>query len=91
MVDGIGTSSGVKGIAVGKEWFSSQRTYHVNYSCSIVRTYICHVARLAEMNLDGSEFAFEIDVCYSSPSDKTLKLCQEVIARYGPEIRVKYF
>ena len=28
---------------------------------------------------------------YSRPSDKALKFGQEVITRYGPEVRVKYF
>ena len=51
---------------------------------------ICHVARLTEMNLYCSELAFEIDVTYSGSSDKSLKFCKKIVARYGPEVRKEY-
>ena len=42
------------------------------------------------MNLYGSELAFEINVADSCPSDKFLKLCEKIVARYGPEVRKVY-
>ena len=91
MIDGIGASTCVEGVAVGEERLASERTDHVHHAGSIVRAYVRHVSRLTEMNLDGSELAVEINILYSGASDEFLKLDKKVVSRHRPEVREEYF
>ena len=43
------------------------------------------------MDLDGSELAFEIDVCDTCSSDKTLQLGQHVVTWDCPQVSEEYF
>ena len=87
----IRATSGIKCIGVCKEDLSAKRADHIHYTSRVVRTDVCHVSRLSEMNLYRSELSFEIDVCDSSSSYKSLKLCEKIVSWYGPKIRKIHF
>ena len=80
MFQGIFSGSHIQCVAVCEEGLSSQGFNHICHSFRIVGAQISQIARLAEMDFDGCEFAVEINGVYTCFSDQTLQFFQQVVS-----------
>jgi hypothetical protein len=91
MVHGIRAASCIKSVGICEERLSTKGADYVYYASCIVRTNICKIARLAEVYLDGGKLAFEVNICYTCPSDKTLEFGQHIVTWDCPQVCEEYF
>ena len=62
MVERIGAAADIERVAVGKKRLAAELAHVVAHDARPVRAQIGHVARLAEVELDGDEFVLEVDL-----------------------------
>lgn len=86
VVDGIGASAGVEGVAVGKEWFGTLFLEQFDETSCEVGADICQVAWLAEVEFDGDEQVFEIIGEKTGAYAQPLEFVEQVRVSVGTEI-----
>ena len=62
MVERVGAAADIERVAVGEKRLAAERAHIVAHDARPVRAQIGHVARLAEVELDGDEFVLEVDL-----------------------------
>ena len=62
MVERVGAAADIERVAVGEKRLAAERAHIVAHDARPVRAQIGHVARLAEVELDGDILVLEIDL-----------------------------
>ena len=70
MVQGIFPGADVHGVGIGQEGLAAQVLDDVHDDPGIAGTQVSHIAQLAEVDLDGHEFALEIDLVNACGQDQ---------------------
>lgn len=83
MVDSVFPPPHIESVAVRQEGLSAQFLDHVRHGLGIVGPQIGKVARLAEMQLDGDQLLFKINLPDSRLFHELFQLLQEVGSRKG--------
>jgi hypothetical protein len=87
----IFSAAGVHGVAVCEEWLAAKLLYNVDNCARVVGSQVAYIAKLAEMELDGNELAFQVEVGYPCCFHKSFKLCGQALAELCAKISKIYF
>ena len=91
MLKRILSAAGVHRVAVRQERLAAQLLDHIDHRARIVRAQEAEVAQLAEVHLDGDEFAVHVNLTDARFFDEPLELGRHALAQRCSEIRKVYF
>ena len=90
MVQGVLSAADVQRVAVRQEGLAAQSLDVIADRSRPVGTKIRQVARLTEVDLDGHEFAFEIDVLEAGLFHEALEFLQQALFAVGAQVGEVY-
>ena len=91
MIQSIFSAAYIKGVAVGKEWFSAKLFYNVCYCFCVIGTEKCKISRFSEVDFNGSIFSFKINVVNTGSFNETFQFIKKSIVKTGTQICVVNF
>ena len=91
MLQSVLPAAGIHGVAVGEEGLAAQRFYQIHHCAGVVGAEIADIAQLAEVELDGNEFAVHVDVFNAGFAHELLELGGQSVAKgLGAEVGIVY-
>lgn len=86
MIQGVFPAAHIEGVAVGKEGLPSQLPDYVGHGFGVIRPQVGEITQLAEVDLDGHELVFKVDLVDAGGQDEPFQLLDPVFVRGDAEI-----